>query len=82
MEILIMKKWGDVPGYKKILDEMNADIPNMEKIYHEEIKSSKSEWSKGYELRLKYWKDRLFSFAQDYMKEHPEEFNEDGSFKD
>ncbi len=72
-----MKEWKDIPEYKKLYDECCKDCL----ILQENIKNSKQEFPHEQKVFHDKWWFRLKDFTKKYRKEHPEEFDENGKFK-
>lgn len=73
-----MKEWKDVPEYKKIYDEICSE----QKLVEGLEKKDKNEFNPEIKKIHRDWWNRLLGFTERYRKEHPEEFDENGNFKE
>lgn len=72
-----MKEWKDIPEYKKIYDECCNDCL----LLYEATKNSKEEFPQEEKAFHDKWWPKFKKFAENYRKQHPEEFDENGKFK-
>ena len=73
-----MKGWKDIPEYKALWDKSMKDYEYLKTLKYDKTNEfdtpEHAHWIKWYPI--------LLDFVSRYRKEHPEEFDENGNFKE
>lgn len=72
-----MKGWQDIPEYKKLWDEAMAEYEYLKTLEYDK----NNEFDTPEHRHWIKWNPILIDFVRKYKKEHPEEFDENGKFK-
>ena len=79
--LLIMKGWKDISEYNAIWKNIIKGAEYYDRTY-EQRKNPKCEFDIEFSDYYKKSMDKLKKFQEKYIKEHPEEFDENGNFKE
>ena len=76
-----MKEWDDVPEFRDMWDKFMKKVTYYGLTYKQRMKPG-NEFDTEYEEYCKKAKKEMLDFQNKYRKEHPEEFDENGNFKE
>lgn len=72
-----MKEWKDIPEFKKLWDEAMEEYEYLKTLEYDKNNEFDTPEHKHWEK----WNPILVNFVKKYQEEHPEEFDENGKFK-